>query len=245
VERTVDVARACAFDLRLAAPNLPDLDVPAGHTDMSWLRELTRRGAVRYYPVTHPDHEQARHQLEYELGVIEQARLPGYFLLLVDIVEFCNRNDTTARGGERGEQRGLLRAGITKADAVALGLLFERFLSPSGTAPRHRPRHRAPTARGGHPVRLRQVRPRPCAQVANVITYRPKSALREMAKAVGVSHPGRPTRSRSGSTGGRDGSAFDGLTETRDAPAVPHSRSSSSNQVSTTAATSASIPAGW
>ena len=51
VERTVDVARECAFDLRLAAPNLPDLDVPHGHSDMSWLRELTRRGAARRYPV--------------------------------------------------------------------------------------------------------------------------------------------------------------------------------------------------
>ena len=50
VERTVDIARACAFDLRLAAPNLPDLDVPTGHTDMSWLRELTRRGAAPPLP---------------------------------------------------------------------------------------------------------------------------------------------------------------------------------------------------
>ena len=45
VERTVDIARACAFDLRLAAPELPDHDVPPGHTEMTWLRELTMRGA--------------------------------------------------------------------------------------------------------------------------------------------------------------------------------------------------------
>ena len=50
VERTVEIAAACAFDLRVAVPNLPDYPVPDGHTDMSWLRELTRRGAAVYYP---------------------------------------------------------------------------------------------------------------------------------------------------------------------------------------------------
>ncbi len=54
VARTVDLARACAFDLRLAAPELPDHDVPDGHTEMTWLRELTARGARVRYPSTHP-----------------------------------------------------------------------------------------------------------------------------------------------------------------------------------------------
>ena len=99
VERTVEVAQACAFDLRLAAPNLPDLDVPTGHTDMSWLRELTRRGAARRYPPSHPRHAQAQRQIAYELDVIEQLGFPGYFLLLVDIVEFCAPTTSTAKGG--------------------------------------------------------------------------------------------------------------------------------------------------
>ena len=59
VERTAEIAAACAFDLRVAVPNLPDYPVPDGHTDMSWLRELTARGASVYYPSTHPQHAQA------------------------------------------------------------------------------------------------------------------------------------------------------------------------------------------
>src|SRR5213079_1854481 len=51
IERTVEVAAACAFDLRLAAPNLPDAPVPEGHTEMTWLRELVRKGAAVAYPL--------------------------------------------------------------------------------------------------------------------------------------------------------------------------------------------------
>src|SRR4051794_25745525 len=89
VERTLEIAAACAFDLELAAPNLPDHDVPPGHTEMTWLRELTARGAAVRYPPTHEQHEQATRQIAYELDVIEELGFPGYFLLLVDIVEFC------------------------------------------------------------------------------------------------------------------------------------------------------------
>jgi error-prone DNA polymerase len=59
VERTVEIARACAFDLKLAAPNLPDYPVPDGHDEMSWLRELVRRGAAVFYPDPHPQHAKA------------------------------------------------------------------------------------------------------------------------------------------------------------------------------------------
>src|SRR5262249_54183038 len=86
VERTVEIAQASAFDLRLTAPNLPDLAVPAAHTDMSWLRELTWQGAAIRYPPTSDLHTRAVRQIDYELGVIDQLGFPGYFLLLVDIV---------------------------------------------------------------------------------------------------------------------------------------------------------------
>jgi len=131
VERTVDLAQQCAFDLRLAAPNLPDLEVPEGLTDMAWLRELTRRGAALRYPSTHPDYEQAQRQLAYELDVIEQLGFPGYFLVLVDIVDFCRREDIYCQGrGSAANSAVCYALGLTKADAVALGLLFERFLTP-------------------------------------------------------------------------------------------------------------------
>jgi error-prone DNA polymerase len=70
VERTVEIAHACAFDLKLAAPNLPDYPVPFGYDEMSWLRELVRRGAAVYYAPSHPQYAQAMRQIEYELSVI-------------------------------------------------------------------------------------------------------------------------------------------------------------------------------
>jgi error-prone DNA polymerase len=192
VERTVEIANACAFDLKLAAPQLPDYPVPPGHDEMSWLRELVRRGAAVYYPESHKQYAQAMHQIEYELGVIEQLGFPGYFLLLHDIVEFCRRSDIYCQGrGSAANSAVCYALGVTKADAVALGLLFERFLSPERDGPpdidldiEHQRREEVIQY-----VYERYGRDR-AAQVANVITYRPRSALKEMAKAAGVA-PGQ------------------------------------------------------
>jgi error-prone DNA polymerase len=192
VERTVDIAQECAFDLKLAAPNLPDYPVPFGHDEMSWLRELVRRGAAVYYPASHPQYERAVQQIEYELHVIEQLGFPGYFLLLHDIVEFCRRSDIFCQGrGSAANSAVCYALGVTKADAVALGLLFERFLSPERDGPpdidldiEHQRREEVIQY-----VYERYGRDR-AAQVANVITYRPRSALREMAKATGMA-PGQ------------------------------------------------------
>jgi error-prone DNA polymerase len=159
---------------------------------MTWLRELVRRGAAVAYPPTHPQHAQAQHQIEYELGVIEQLGFPGYFLLLHDIVEFCRRSDIYCQGrGSAANSAVCYALGVTKADAVALGLLFERFLSPERDGPpdidldiEHQRREEVIQY-----MYERYGRDR-CAQVANVITYRPRSALREMAKAAGLA-PGQ------------------------------------------------------
>jgi error-prone DNA polymerase len=189
VERTVDIAQACAFDLRLAAPELPDHDVPAGHTEMSWLRELTMKGARLYYPSTHSHYEQAMRQIEYELDVIDKLNFPGYFLVLVAIVRFCNEHDIYCQGrGSAANSAVCYALGVTNADAVKLNLLFERFLSLERDGPpdidldiEHQRREEVIQY-----VYEKYGRER-AAQVANVITYRPRSALREMAKAVGLS----------------------------------------------------------
>src|SRR5205085_8269362 len=111
-------------------PNLPDHDVPAGHTEMSWLRELTARGAAVRYPPTSPCHAKAMRQIDYELDVIERLGFPGYFLVLVDIVGFCRTHDIYCQGrGSAANSAVCYALGVTRADAVALGLLFERFLS--------------------------------------------------------------------------------------------------------------------
>jgi error-prone DNA polymerase len=180
VERTVEIARECAFDLKLAAPQLPDASVPAGFDEMSWLAELVRRGAAVFYPESHAQHAKAMQQIAYELSVIEQLGFPGYFLLLHDIVEFCRRSDIYCQGrGSAANSAVCYALGVTKADAVALGLLFERFLSPERDGPpdidldiEHQRREEVIQY-----VYERYGRDR-VAQVANVITYRPRSALR-------------------------------------------------------------------
>ncbi len=192
VERTVDIAEACAFDLKLAAPNLPDYPVPDGYTEMTWLRELVRRGAAVYYPQSHPNFEQAQRQIVHEMAVVDQLGFAGYFLLLHDIVQFCRAHDIYCQGrGSSANSAVCYALGVTKADAVALGLLFERFLSPERDGPpdidldiEHQRREEVIQY-----VYDRYGRER-AAQVANVITYRPRSALREMAKVAGVA-PGQ------------------------------------------------------
>lgn len=192
VERTVEIAQQCAFDLKLAAPNLPDYPVPDGYTEMTWLRELVRRGAAVYYPPSHTHYAQAMRQIEHELAVVDQLGFAGYFLLLHDIVQFCRTHDIYCQGrGSSANSAVCYAIGVTKADAVALGLLFERFLSPERDGPpdididiEHQRREEVIQY-----VYDRYGRER-AAQVANVVTYRPKSALREMAKAAGVA-PGQ------------------------------------------------------
>ena len=159
---------------------------------MTWLRELTLRGAAVFYAPTHPQHEQALRQIDYELGVVEQLNFPGYFLLLHDIVDFCRRNDIYCQGRRSAANSAVCYTlGVTKADAVALGLLFERFLSPERDGPpdidldiEHERREEVIQY-----VYESYGRDR-AAQVANVITYRPRSAMREMAKVAGLS-PGQ------------------------------------------------------
>jgi error-prone DNA polymerase len=142
--RTVEVARACAFDLRLAAPELPDHDVPSGHTEMTWLRELTMRGAAVRYPGTHPQHEQAICQIAYELDVIEQLNFPGYFLVLVDIVGFCREHDIYCQGrGSAGNSAVCYALGVTRPTRSRRPVRAVPL--PSGR-PARSTRYRAPSA---------------------------------------------------------------------------------------------------
>ena len=193
VERAAEVGRECAFDLRLVAPRLPDWPVPAGHTEMSWLRHLTHQGALRRYGP--PERERvpgAWRQVAYELDMIEQLGFAGYFLVVWDIVEFCRRSGIYCQGrGSAANSAACYALGITNADAVALGLLFERFLSPERDGP---PDIDIDIEAGRREEAIQYVYRRygreRAAQVANVITYRPKSAVRDMAKALGHS-PGQ------------------------------------------------------
>ncbi|HEY7484737.1 MAG TPA: error-prone DNA polymerase [Streptosporangiaceae bacterium] len=192
-ERTVELARSCVFDLKLVAPKLPDWPVPEGHTEASWLRHLVAEGALeRYGP---PDAEWtagAYAQIARELDVIEQLGFPGYFLIVHDIVEFCRGKGILCQGrGSAANSAVCYALGITGVDAVKHGLLFERFLSPGRDGPpdidldiEHKRREEAIQYVYGKYGRE-------CtAQVANVISYRPRMAIRDAAKALGHS-PGQ------------------------------------------------------
>jgi error-prone DNA polymerase len=193
VERAAALGRECTFDLALVAPNLPPYPCPPGHDEMSWLRVLAERGAIdRYGPRPTvpggPEREPgAWAQIDHELDVIEQLGFPGYFLIVWDIVEFCHRADIFCQGrGSAANSAVCFAVGITKVDAVHLGLLFERFLSPERDGPPDididiESDRREEVIQYVYERYGRQY----AAQVANVVTYRARSSVRDMAKALG------------------------------------------------------------
>ncbi|KAA1420374.1 error-prone DNA polymerase [Mumia zhuanghuii] len=186
VERTVDVAADLAFELRRAKPRLPKQKVPDGHTPMTWLRELVRKGAARVYADA-PTSTYER--LERELAVIEELDFPGYFLIVHDIVAYAKSRGILCQGrGSAANSAVCYALGITAVDSVKFDLPFERFLSAT--------RDEEPdidvdfdSDRREEVIQwvYEQYGRHNAAQVANVISYRPKSAVRDMAKALGYS----------------------------------------------------------
>jgi error-prone DNA polymerase len=172
------------FSLNDLGYEFPKYPVPDGGTEMEFLRARTHDGRIRRYGA---DNEKARKQIDRELALIEKLSLPGYFLIVWDIVRFCNAQNILVQGrGSAANSAVCYALGITAVDPVGMGLLFERFLSeergewpdidldlPSGDQ-----RERAIQY-----VYERYGR-RGAAMTANVITYRGKSAAREIGKAL-------------------------------------------------------------
>ncbi|MCK7637606.1 error-prone DNA polymerase [Corynebacterium pygosceleis] len=187
---TVEVATECAFTLDLLAPELPRRDAPDGHTEMSWLRDLTlRRARKRYAGRPRELRPVVRAQLEHELGVIEHLNFPGYFLIICDLVDFCRDRGILCQGrGSAANSAVCFALGITNVEPVGAGLLFERFLSPERDGPPDIDLDIESTRREEviQYVYTRYGRDN-AAQVANVITYRRRSALRDAGRALG--HP--------------------------------------------------------
>jgi error-prone DNA polymerase len=189
-EQTAQLAAACAFDFHVVAPRLPDFPVPGTYTEENWLRELTRRKAPgRYGPRDAERVTGAYAQLDRELDVIAQLGFPGYFLIVHEIVEFCERKHILCQGrGSAANSAVCYALGITSVDPVHHGLLFERFLSAGRDGPpdidldiEHQRREEVIQhvydTYGRHNA----------AQVANVISYRPRMALRDAGRALGYS----------------------------------------------------------
>jgi len=189
VARTVTLADELAFPLRRAKPALPKQAVPEGHTPMSWLRHLVWEAVPRKYPHLSADD---RDRIERELGVIEMKDFPGYFLIVYGIVAEARRRGILCQGrGSAANSAVCFLLDITAVDSIFYRLPFERFLSSL--------RDEEPDIDVDFDSDRREEiiqwvyetygRER-AAQVANVIQYRPKNAVRDMARALGHS-PGQ------------------------------------------------------
>jgi error-prone DNA polymerase len=184
--RSVDIAQACRFSLDAFAYRFPSFAVPEDETPFSHLHQLVHEGARgRYRPMT----SAAMAQLSKELSVIERLDLAGYFLVVHDVVRFCEREGILCQGrGSAANSAVCYALGITSVDPVGMGLLFERFLSEErGETPdidldiAHQDRERVLQY-----VYRRYGRDR-AAMAAEVITYRARSAVRDAGKAFGFS----------------------------------------------------------
>ncbi|MGH9730725.1 MAG: PHP domain-containing protein, partial [Candidatus Acidiferrales bacterium] len=172
------------FTLNDLGYQFPKYPVPQGESQMSFLRQRTHEGMMHRYGARN---ERARRQIERELALIEKLDLAGYFLIVWDIVRFCRKQNILVQGrGSAANSAVCYALGITAVDPVGMDLLFERFLSeergewpdidldlPSGDQ-----RERA----------IQYVYERygklGAAMTANVITYRGRSAAREIGKAL-------------------------------------------------------------
>ncbi len=186
-----DLAESLDFTLADLGYRFPGYPLPAGETASSYLRKITWNGArARFRPLT----ARAQRQLEKELAMIEKLDLAGYFLIVWDIVQFCRREKILVQGrGSAANSAVCYALSITAVDPVKMDLLFERFLSeergewpdidldlPSGDERESVIQHV-----------YRTYGPHGAAMTANVITYRDRSAAREVSKALGFSPSSR------------------------------------------------------
>jgi error-prone DNA polymerase len=187
-ERTLELARDCSFDFHVIAPELPDFPVPGRGSEADHLRGLVSQKAPgRYGPPEAERVEGAYAQIAHELDVIVDQGFPGYFLIVHDIVEFCEDQRILCQGrGSAANSAVCYALGITSVDPVRHGLLFERFLSASRDGPpdidldiEHR--RREEVIQYVYDTYGRDK----AAQVANVISYRPRMALRDAGRALG------------------------------------------------------------
>ena len=184
--RTVEVAERCRFDVRELRPRLPELSPGSAGEDDGRLAELVWAGARERWgadgvSVAH------RAQLERELGVIGRLGLAGYFLIVQDIVAFMERREILAQGrGSAANSAVCYCLGITAVDPVAMDLLFERFLSEARTDP---PDIDIDIAHQDREEVLAYVYERwgrrHAGMVCEQITWRGKSAVRDVARVLG------------------------------------------------------------
>jgi error-prone DNA polymerase len=190
ITNTLALSERLEFELNDLGYEFPRYPVPHGETMDSFLRRRTAEGVLKRYGSKHnrPLFEKAEKQVEHELALIERLGFAGYFLIVWDLVEYCKRNDILIQGrGSAANSAVCYALEITAVDPVGMELLFERFLSESRgewpdidlDLPSGDKREQA----------IQYIYQRygelGAAITANVITYRGKSAAREVGKAMG------------------------------------------------------------
>jgi error-prone DNA polymerase len=188
VANSGELSMRLGFTLKDLGYRFPDYPLPPGETPIGFLRELAHAGARRRYGPGDLG-EKARRQIEHELALIGRLDLAGYFLIVWDLVEYCRAHDVLVQGrGSAANSAVCYALGLTAVDPVGMELLFERFLSeergewpdidldlPSGDR-----RERVIQYVYERYGRLG------AAMTANVITYRGRSAAREVGKVLGL-----------------------------------------------------------
>ncbi len=190
IENTLLVSQRLEFELDDLGYKFPQYDVPTGEPAWMYLRRQVRDGLEhRYRPKRDPYlMRRAKRQAHRELELIEKLGFEGYFLIVQDVVNFCKTNDILIQGrGSAANSVVCYATGITAIDPIGMDLLFERFLSEN--------RHEWPDVDLDLPSgdkreqAIQYVYKRygelGAAMTANVITYRGKSAAREVGKALG------------------------------------------------------------
>jgi error-prone DNA polymerase len=186
VARTLEVAARCAFSLDQLRYRYPAEKLPDGTTSSQWLRTLAFRGAADRYPEGIPMPVVV--QVNKELALIEDLDYGGYFLTMWEIVRFCREAGILCQGrGSAANSAVCYVLGITAVDPVAMGLLFERFLSKERAEP---PDIDLDIEHDRREEVIQHVYAKygrtHAAMVANVIRYRVRSAVREVGKVLGV-----------------------------------------------------------
>ncbi len=186
VERTLEIAARCKFSLGELRYRYPSERLPSGATSADHLRELTYQGAARRYDGSIPD--DARRQLDAELALIEELDYPGYFLTMYELVSYCGRRGIICQGrGSAANSAVCYCLGITAVDPVRMGLLFERFLSRERAEPPDIDLDIEHERREEVIQHVYEVYGRDhAAMVCNIVRYRPRSAVRDVGKALGI-----------------------------------------------------------
>ena len=184
-----ELALRLGFTLKDLGYRFPDFPLPPGQSAHAHLRDLVARGVRERYGARGLIVERARQQVAHELEIIGRLDLAGYFLIVWDIVQFCRANDVLVQGrGSAANSAVCYALGITAVDPIKMELLFERFLSESRgewpdidlDLPSGERRERVIQYVYQRYGRLG------AGMTANVVTYRGRSAAREIGKALGL-----------------------------------------------------------